>query len=219
MKEKKPYRNDLHGKKFNRLTVISFSHIDKNNGAIWNCECECGGTASVATSRLTKGYTKSCGCFRYEKISEVTDTHGMCGTQIYRRWAGIKTRCKNKENPTYGGKGTDYDPRWESFENFYEDMAEGFSEDLEIDRIDVTKGYYKDNCRWVTHNENNYNKNLQSNSTSGRTGVSLHKPIGKYRAYITVDGKQINLGLFENFEDAVKARAKAEIEIYGYNRP
>lgn len=32
----------------------------------------------------------------------------------------------------------------------------------------------------------------------------------KYRAYITVDRKQIHLGIFEKLEDAVKARKNAE---------
>lgn len=219
MEDRKPYRNDLRGQKFNRLTVIEFSHMDKNNGAVWKCLCDCGNESFVATSQISLGHTKSCGCLRLEEANKSNTSHGMHNTKLYRRWASMKRRCKNQDDPIYGGKGIGYDPRWESFENFYKDMHEGFSPELEIDRIDVTKGYSKENCRWANHNENNFNKNIQPNNTSGKTGVSLHKPTGKFRAYITVNRKQINLGLYEHFEDAVSARVAAELEIYGYTRP
>lgn len=216
--KKAAYKKDLHGLKFNRLLVQSFSHMSKNNGAMWECLCDCGNITTVSTSFITKGYTKSCGCLQRE-VTSANKIHGHHGTAFYRRWASIKARCKDLNDPVYGGKGISYDPRWEFFENFYEDMYEGFSEDLEIDRIDVTKGYFKENCRWITHNENNFNKNRQSNNSSGKTGISFREKYNNYRAYITVNRKQIHLGVFENYEDAVKAREVAEIEYYGYNRP
>lgn len=216
---KKPYRKDMHGVRNGRLVVVGFSHIDPNNGAVWDCKCDCGRYTKVSVSRLREGFTESCGCIRLERATQASTRHGGSGTALYARWRAMMGRCRNKKNPTYGGKGIGYDPRWESFENFYEDMHEGFSPELEIDRIDVTKGYSKENCRWVNHNENNFNKNIQPNNTSGKTGVSIHKPTGKFRAYITVNRKQINLGLYEHFEDAVSARVAAELEIYGYTRP
>lgn len=217
-KEKLPYKNDLRGKVFHMLTVLEFSHMDKNNGAKWRCVCECGNESIVATSRLSKGHTKSCGCLRALEASKVVKTHGMSKDLIYRRWASMKRRCNNEEDAVYGGKGIGYDPSWEIFENFYADMGEGFSEDLEIDRIDVTKGYSKENCRWVTHNENNYNKNKQPNNTTGKTGVSLAQDGIKYRAYINVNRKQIHLGVYDSFGAAVEARKKGEIKYYGYHR-
>lgn len=215
----KPYRNDLHGLKFNRLTVESFSHISKNNGAMWNCICDCGNTTTVSTSFIAKGYTKSCGCLQRENTSISSKKHGMLNAPIYNRWRSMKARCKDLDDPVYGGKGIGYDVRWELFENFYEDMLEGFSEELEIDRIDVTKGYCKENCRWVSHNENNYNKNKQSNNTSGKTGVNFREELNKFRAYITVEKKQIHLGVYDTFEEAVEARKEGELKYYGYYRP
>ena len=46
----------------------------------------------------------------------------------------------------------------------------------------------------------------------------MQKRDGKYRAYITVNGKHKGLGLFENFEDAVAVRKKVELEYYEYER-
>ena len=131
----------------------------------------------------------------------------------------MKQRCNDITDPVYGGKGVGYDPRWEDFMNFYNDMKDGFSPDLELDRIDVSKGYSKDNCRWTTHSENNYNKNIQNNNKSGKTGVCWHSQTGKYRAYITQRGKQTSLGLHDTLESAIAARKNAEILVYGYNRP
>lgn len=68
------------------------------------------------------------------------------------------SRCYNKNNPmylTYGGNGIEVSKEWlESFENFYRDMEETWSENLEIDRINPYSNYCKDNCRWVSKKEN-----------------------------------------------------------------
>lgn len=210
---------DLKGNKFNRLTVVEYSHTCKSNGAMWKCVCDCGNTSIVGGAQVSKGYIKSCGCLHREVMSKTHTKHGMSGTPIWKRWCGIKGRCNDLRDKVYGGKGLGYDPRWESFENFYEDMAEGFSDELEIDRIDVTKDYSKENCRWTTHSENNFNKNKQSNNISGKTGVSFMKSHNKWRVYITIDGKVKHLGVYSSFEDAVRVREEAEIKLYGYNRP
>jgi hypothetical protein len=56
------------------------------------------------------------------------------------------------------------------------------------------------------------NVELKSNNKSGVTGVIWHKRSSKWRAYIRINGKQIELGLYEGFENAIRARKKAEEE-------
>jgi len=56
---------DLTGKKFNRLTVIKFSHIKINS--FWKCKCICGNYSIVNGQKLKSGHTKSCGCWKKEK--------------------------------------------------------------------------------------------------------------------------------------------------------
>lgn len=61
---------DLTGMKFNRLTVVSFSHTDKHKKKKWNCICECGNETKLITSQLTNNYVKSCGCLQKEKARD-----------------------------------------------------------------------------------------------------------------------------------------------------
>ena len=73
----------------------------------------------------------------------------------------------------------------------------------------------KVNLRIVNNQTNQMNKSKQSNNTSGAVGVSFHKKSNKWEAHIRVNKKKIYLGLFESFENAVKARKEAELKYFG----
>lgn len=62
---------DISGKRFGRLTVISFSHI-KATCSFWNCQCDCGKTCIVGKRNLNAGHTQSCGCYKKERHAEGT---------------------------------------------------------------------------------------------------------------------------------------------------
>lgn len=59
------------------------------------------------------------------------------------------------------------------------------------------------------------NKTIPSNNTSGVKGVCWRKRNQKWRAYITVNHKRIELGDYINKEDAIEARKKAEEKYFG----
>lgn len=74
------------------------------------------------------------------------------------------------------------------------------------------------NLRLVTPTESAQNMPLREDNTSGVCGVSLDKRTGKYRAYITLGGKQKSLGQYKTISEAANARAIAEQNLGFKNR-
>lgn len=149
---------NLIGQSFGRLKVIELYSRGKNSK--WKCSCACGTKKVVIACDLRSGNTKSCGCLAKEMISKRSTTHGMFGTRPYNIWNQMKLRCKKNyfQRKFYFDKGIIVCDKWKTFESFWSDMKYGYADHLTIDRIDNTKGYSKENCRWATPSEQNANK-------------------------------------------------------------
>ena len=92
-------------------------------------------------------------------------------------------------------------------------------DDMVVDHINLNPlDNRKMNLRICTKQQNEMNRPLRNNNTSGITGVSLYKQTNKWRAYIEYNQKYIHLGLFDTKEDAIKARKQAEIKYFGEYR-
>lgn len=70
-----------------------------------------------------------------------------------RSWETMKYRCNDSQRKDYGGRGISYQPSWEAFDNFFNDMGER-PDGMELDRRDNNGNYTKENCRWVTRQVN-----------------------------------------------------------------
>lgn len=81
---------------------------------------------------------------------------------------------------------------------------------MPIDEIDHKNTIKTDNSflnlREATRLENKRNINITSKNTSGFKGVSFCKNKTYFRAYATVNKKQINLGCYKTAESAYEAR-------------
>lgn len=155
---------DLTGKRFGRLLVIRQG--ESQHGRIaWECLCDCGNTKTIIGKVLTTGKTISCGCARSEKSSEKATKHNMCGSKLYYAYWNMKDRCSNPNNDHYkwyGGEGKTVCDEWLGENGFIKfadwSFENGYKDGLTIDRIDNSKGYSPDNCRWVTPKQNCRNK-------------------------------------------------------------
>lgn len=72
------------------------------------------------------------------------------------------------------------------------------------------------NLRIVSPIDNSRNAKLRCDSSTGVTGVSWHSSAKKWRAHISVKGKQVSLGVFDNKEDAIRARVAASVD-FGFH--
>ena len=84
--------------------------------------------------------------------------------RLYEIYHGIKKRCYNKNcdrYKDYGGRGVSMCDEWlnDGVDSFIDwAFANGYADNLTIDRIDNDGNYEPSNCRWVTNRENCLNK-------------------------------------------------------------
>lgn len=158
------------GQKFGRLTVVAFGERKTNNGAscvTWDCKCDCGNMAYGKLPKNVKsGEVRSCGCLKAEQnsrnLADKRRTHGKSNTRLYGIWEHMRSRCNLPTEPAYpkyGGRGIRVCEEWEDFQKFYEwAMANGYTDGLTIERVDVNGNYEPSNCTWIPLGKQAWNK-------------------------------------------------------------
>ncbi len=112
----------------------------------------------------SSGYKRceSCGCFHNKLLSKSKIKHGKYNTKLYKKYRSMVQRCydlKCKSYKNYGERGIIICPEWTDkkggFLNFYIwALNNGYTEELEINRINNNGNYEPNNCNFVTKKEN-----------------------------------------------------------------
>lgn len=171
----KPFKEDLTGRTFGKLTVLGFAGRRKFKGGnsvpMWLCQCACGSEArEVQETNLKSGTATACRDCSQRK-------HGGKGTRLYRIYVGMKDRCYNPRSGNYerwGARGIVVCDRWlgkSGFVNFAADMGEPPTEQHTLGRIDNDGPYCKENCQWETRLEQTRNRSNSVRIT--HDGLSL----------------------------------------------
>ncbi len=121
------------------------------------CKCDCGKLTEVRLMHISRGKIKSCGCLSGEK-------HNLSNSKIYNKWRAMMTRTSKNgiDSHRYYDRGITVCNEWQnSFTAFYEwALNNGYKDQLQLDRIDNNKGYYPENCRFVSNIENLKNREI-----------------------------------------------------------
>lgn len=227
----KANKRDEHiGKKYNRLTIIDFTHnqTGKVKSLYAVCQCDCGNIKEIQPYFVLNGTVKSCGCLAKEIQEEQRQAESKAKSPLYSTWNGMKQRCGNKNSPSYadyGGRGITVCDEWsgkDGFDNFESwSIQNGYRPKmgLSLDRIDVNKGYSPENCRWTSIWVQSVNKRVPAHKKSpvyrGKlytiNGVTKNKKewceeYGVWSA--TIDYRMKKMGM--SFEEALVAEKANE---------
>lgn len=187
----------------------------KPRGAAFTCKA-CGKVFYTSPSNKPDYCSRAC-------VPNNASTHGESRTRLHVTWCGMKRRCNPAtKHPLfreyYSGRGVSVCPAWaDSYEAFRDwAMSNGYGDGLEIDRIDGTKGYSPENCRWVTRSQQMANRPSRKhpNRKSKFKGVT-RSDRGRWRAVGSKNQVPLHLGSFDTEAEAARAYNAWAKENYG----
>jgi hypothetical protein len=154
---------DITGKVYNGIEVISAM-----SRTHYNCKCHCGNAFITKGANLKSGNTRSCGCGKATACKQNFFKHGLSKHPLRSIWSNMKARCHNNKNNcynNYGGRGIHVCSDWLNNSKCFIEWAlsNGWRFGLEIDRKNNNDGYSPDNCHFVSHIENSYNRRVTVN--------------------------------------------------------
>lgn len=173
--------------------IVSNEHYQsKSGGTVYKAVCTKCGFEYKARIQSIKGanLTKNCNHLKFDyELAEYEKNYDVPNSLKYI-FKNMKTRCNNENNKSYrfyGAKEICICDDWANHPAHFYDWAlnNGYIEGLTIDRIDSSKDYMPDNCRWITLEENSRWK-----STTNQ--ITINGICHSGRQWSTIIGKGVN---------------------------
>ena len=186
---------DLTGQRFGRLFVIQKVGAAPSGHVLWLCKCDCGNDYIVSSNHLRSG-TQSCGCLQREQAGISARKRkgtpyqrkyniGKENYRLHQCYKDMINRCfksNNKNYKNYGERGIKVCSEWLSDFYSFRDwaLANGYAENLTLDRIDVEGNYEPSNCRWVSVKTQNNNRRNNFIVVYNGEKMTLHELSERY---------------------------------------
>lgn len=218
---------DLTGQVYGRLTLLNPTDQRCADGSVkWLCRCECGNYTIASANNIRRGITRSCGCYKKERICEKNrkyNTYIQNGDVCIGVTSGgtkfmvdMEDADRVKQYYWYendqGYIISHIDGKYVRLHRFILCSKKG--EIVDHKNRDKTDNR-KSNLRIATRQLNAVNRPAGRNSTTGIKGVIKSANGEKFVAKICKDGKTMHLGTFETIEEAYRERYKKEKELFG----
>jgi hypothetical protein len=148
------------GRTFGHLTVVSYSGL-RNGDRFYLCTCSCGRQRDCRGADLRANSTIQCTFCSEESRTERSarkkayiEKAGKYrfGHPLWGDWNTMRRQCIDKSHhgyQYYGALGATLCEEWRSFEDFCKDMGEDKQLLTFLTRIDYTKPFCKENCKWA----------------------------------------------------------------------
>ena len=194
-----PKQRNLKDVRFGSLVCREPTERRNSNGSvIWRCDCDCGNTCYVAAKDLLSENTKSCGCLAHPPLKDYIGRHfdQLEVIEYAGKRAGMhywKCLCECR-NTTVVGQTSLQSRKTKSCGCLQKTQI--------IQNLKLCDGTS------VAILEASKRKLTKSNK-SGYTGV-YQKSNGRWCAQITFKRKTYYLGVFDDIQDAVRARKRGE---------
>jgi hypothetical protein len=118
-----------------------------------------------------------------ETVTRKNNLNGLSKIDgLYKVWGNMRRRCNDENTHNYkwyGGKGIRVHDDWNDYLKFREWALEnGYSQGLQLDRIDPDKNYEPTNCRWITTRANLRNRDLYWSDELDEQVINKAKELG-----------------------------------------
>lgn len=197
----------LIGNRYGKLLVVEQLASSASGQRRWLCKCDCGGTHIATTGNLNRGRSTNCGCKKSPDLTgKVFGRLTVLGRSDKRNSRGARTtpmwRCQCEcGNITYKATDTLTNPDL----SMCSKCAAIYAASKARESAGFIEGTQLSKIRDMTPSAAN---------TSGYRGIYYESRFDRWRAEIRFQNKRYYLGVYKNKDDAIKARRKAEEDLY-----